>query len=211
MKRTMKRFAGMFLALAMMLSLSATAFAATNNTVPVSIKMYGEEAYTANVTTADIASRCKDGAEHLYDIPSNVTGQLAEYTAADALIAAYMMTYGNSFTDDQLKWHWDETTTPVEFAGWGLYFDTYDGLSSDDGNYYYVGTRVNDKGETVYHYYWEGDTWNFYINGSNEPTDWTSAHYAFADLTSIQFEYNTTRTEFDSETYFPANPAPSGN
>ena len=219
MKNTRKVVA-LVLALVMVFALSATAFAATpNHTVAVTIKLYGDEAYTENVTTEEIATLA-DGAEHLFDVPDYAEPDVPDgYTAADALIALYMKLYGygpgeaSDIGTDEVDYHWSYTSKPVEFAGWGLYFETYEGLSSDAGKYYYVGTSVNDEGETVYLYYWEGETWNFYINGEDEPTDWTSSHYAFDTLTSIQFDYNMTKTAvFESDTFIPgAETAPSGN
>lgn len=88
----MKKFTAVILALVMIFAMSANAFAAGNSTTSVEIQMYGEEAYTVSVTDQDISSRC--GSEsHLYEVPTYVTDALTSYTAADALIAAYMMTY----------------------------------------------------------------------------------------------------------------------
>ena len=48
---------------------------------------------------------------------------------------------------------------------------------------------------TYYEYYWSGNTWNLYIDGSSTPADKYASRYATSDIDSVQFVYAETRSE----------------
>ena len=163
MRKQMKRIFAVVMALTMVFAMSASAFAAESG-VNVSIQMYGEEYINATVSASDIAEHVKTGSTHLYD----TTGASADvpnvgYTAADALIEAWYQGYGiDSYDADQIAYYWDNH--PVEGLP-GLTFTTFDGLESGTkGKYYFVETTEDANGNTLYWYYWEGDTWNLSID-----------------------------------------------
>lgn len=192
----LKKFAAVTLALSMVFAMSANAFAVGNSTTSVEIQWYGEEAYTVSVTNQDISSRC--GSEsHLYEVPTYVTDALTSYTAADALIAAYMMTYNindaSTIGADTIDYAWYDVSEEDEPTHYGLYFATYEGLSADAGQYYLVSTRYAEDGTAYYTYYWAGDAWNLYINGTS--AEEYSSEYDLSDISSIRFDYNTVTSE----------------
>ena len=154
MKRQMKKGLAIVLALVMVFAMTATAFAADSG-VNVTVKMYGQTYITDTISAAEISARA-GSASHLY----STTGASASvpnvgYTAADALIEAWYQKYNlSSYSDDQILIGWDNN--PAVGAP-GLYFTTYDGMSSDAGSYYYVGPTTDGK----YEYYWRGDSSNY--------------------------------------------------
>lgn len=208
-----RNVAALVLALVLAFSMSVSAFAAGNGTTSVEIQLYGEEAYSVPVTAQDISALC--GSEpHLYDVPNYVTDALTSYTPADALIAAYMMAYGiNNASDigeDVIAYAWYDVSEKDEPTHYGLNFSTYEGLSADaSGQYYLVSTRYGEDGTAYYTYYWEGDAWNLYINGTLAEA--YSSEYALSDVSSIRFDYNTVTSEtFETDTLIPgALPAPN--
>ena len=189
------------LSMATMFAMTTSVFAAGGST-NVQIQMYGDTYINENVTDAQIAASA-GASGHLYTIPDGLT-QPAAYTAADAMMQAYTNFYG-SFDATQVAYGWDTSWAGHE----GLFFTTYDGMSSDAGNYYLVRTYT-DAGKTMYEYYWEGDSWNLYTNGSTVPTTEYASRYDLANVTSIVFDYNTTRSEnFTTDYYIPGSlPAP---
>lgn len=210
-RKKSSRIWSLLLVLAMVMGLSLNAFAADNHTATVEIQMYGGTVYTETVTTQDIEDEC-NGQQHLYlidDVPVDERGKLlTEYTAADALIEAYILRYHSKPDTDQVDYTWYYNNEPAGHEGWGLYFNVFEGMSSSSvGTYYYVGSRV-ENGQTIYTYYWEGESWNLYING--EKADLYSSEYAFDTCNTIAFDYNVTRSEtFDTTTSIPgAEPAP---
>lgn len=192
----MKKFTAVILALVMIFAMSANAFAAGNSTTSVEIQMYGEEAYTVSVTDQDISSLCGN-ASHLYTVPTHVTDALTSYTPADALIAAYMLTYDINNTsdigEDVISYAWHDVSEENEPTHYGLYFATYEGLSADAGQYYLVSTRYDEEGTAYYTYYWAGDAWNLYINGAF--AEEYSSEYDLSNVSSIRFDYNTVTSE----------------
>lgn len=178
------------LALVMVFTMTASAFASTAS-VNVAIKMYGENYITANVSAADIAARA-NGAAHLYsmegaseDVPN------VGYTVADALIEAwydYYEEYGVTSYEGIITYGWDNN--PVE-GDPGMYFDMFDGMSSDAGSYYFVGMTSDG----LYKYYWRGDSWTLYIDGSSTPADEYSTSHGISTTSSVVFDYNSVRSE----------------
>ena len=194
MKRQMKKGLAIVLALVMVFAMTATAFANTNGSVSVQVIMEGEAYIDEVVTDASIAASA-DGNAHLYNVPIGLS-QPANYTAADALIQAWYQFYGaTSYGADQISYCWDTSKVGKE----GLYFDIYDGVSADAGNYHFVrsyqGLDENGKTVTYYEYYWSGNTWNLYIDGSSTPADKYASRYATSDIDSVQFVYAETRSE----------------
>lgn len=211
--RHMKKTWALVLALVMVFSLSATAFA-TGNGVPVAIQGI-PAAFTQSVTAEDIATLC-DGANHLYTIPEYVTDALTGYTAADALIAAYMMENGidsiEDLTEDEITTAWYNTAAEGEPAHYGLYFTKYAGKDSGAGAYYYVSQRT-EGGKTYYTYNWKGNSWTLSVNGSvaNE----YASEYLLSGVTSVSFNYAETESgNFETTTYIadaigiPSQPNP---
>lgn len=152
--------------------------------------MYGDTSYpmvSQTVSAADITGYLAEGKTHLYD----TTGASASvpnvgYTAADVLYAGWQKQYGAAADSSQIDIGWDnapDTGAP------GAYFTVYGGMSADAGNYYYVG--MTEDG--LYEYYWRGDSWNLYIDGQLAQMYATS--YAVSNISSVVFDYNTTRSE----------------
>lgn len=174
--------------LTMVFAMSATAFA-SNSGVNVTVKMYGEPYITDIISAAEIEDSAA-GASHLY----STTGASANvpnvgYTAADALIEAWYQFYElNSYGSNQIAYGWDND--PDE-GDPGLYFETFDGVSSDAGNYYYVGMTSDG----LYEYYWRGDSWTLYINGSSTPATAYATNYGVSNTSSVVFDYNSVRSE----------------
>lgn len=197
----------MVMTMAMMFAMTTTSFA-TDGSVNVKIQMYGETYIDETVTDAQIAANV-GASGHLYTVPAGIT-QPAGYTAADALMQAYTNFYG-SFDATQVAYGWDTSWAGHE----GLYFTTYDGMSGDAGKYYFVrsyeGTDEDGNAVTYYEYYWQGDSWNLYINGSNTPAASYANSYSLADTSQVVFDYNTTRTDnFSVTSPIPnAEPAPT--
>ena len=186
-KRIMKKGLAIVLALVMVFAMTATAFAADSG-VNVTVKMYGQTYITDTISAAEISARA-GSASHLY----STTGASASvpnvgYTAADALIEAWYQKYNlSSYSDDQILIGWDNN--PAVGAP-GLYFTTYDGMSSDAGSYYYVGPTTDGK----YEYYWRGDSWTLYIDNTN-PADLYASSYGIATTSSIVFDYNSVKSD----------------
>ena len=187
MKRQMKKGLAIVLALVMVFAMTATAFAADSG-VNVTVKMYGQTYITDTISAAEISARA-GSASHLY----STTGASASvpnvgYTAADALIEAWYQYYNlSSYSDDQILIGWDNN--PAVGAP-GLYFTTYDGMSSDAGSYYYVGPTTDGK----YEYYWRGNSWTLYIDNTN-PADFYASSYGIATTSSIVFDYNSVKSD----------------
>lgn len=200
--KTMKKAWALVLALVMVFSLSATAFA-TGTAVPVEIEGI-PGAFTQQVTAADIAGLCSDDADHLYTLPDDATDALTGYTVADALIAAYMMENDIDSVEDledsgKISTAWYNTAPEGQPAHYGLYFTQYAGKASGTGAYYYVSQRTED-GKTYYTYNWKGNSWTLSVNGSvaNE----YASEYLLSAVTSISFNYEATETgNFETTTY----------
>ena len=200
-RRVIAIMMAMVMTMAMMFAMTTTSFAA-DGSVNVQVKMYGETYIDENVTDAQIAANV-GASGHIYTVPSGVAHPSA-YTAADALMQAYTNFYG-SFDASQVAYAWDTSWEGHE----GLYFSTYDGISADAGNYYLVGTSVNAQGVTEYTYYWAGDSWSLYIDGTL--ADEYASRYDLATASNIVFDYNTVTSEsFTTTTEIPgALPAPT--
>lgn len=214
MKR-MKSILAMVVVIAMVFVLSTSTFA-TGNPVSVSILWEGIEIYAADVYTTDVdlyKSQLypnQTGAYHLYDLPTIVpTGYPVTYpttyTAADALIAGWikanidMEVYADA-TDaiGDYSYVWVSSIDPST----ALYFDSYAGLPSYDGDYYLESTRTVN-GITYYTYVWAGYTWNLYVDDCFAGT--YSSEYAMSDIDSVIFDYNWVVTApFETTTYFPS-------
>lgn len=188
MKKNFKKILSIVMILTMVFAMSATAFA-SNSGVNVTVKMYGEPYITDTISAAEIEDRA-DGASHLY----STTGASANvpnvgYTAADALIEAWYQFYGlNSYGSNQITYGWDNDPNEGDP---GLYFETFDGMSSDAGNYYYVGMTSDG----LYEYYWRGDSWTLYINGSSTPATTYATSYGMSTTSSVEFDYNSVRSD----------------
>ena len=184
----------LMMAIAMVFAMSATAFAAEDG-VNVKIQMYGETYIEETVNASQIAANLPAGQNHLYTVPAGATHD-DDYTAADAMIQAYVNFYGNMPDSSQVSYYWSD----LEPAG--IFFTVYDGISADAGNYYFVGTSVNEEGETLYEYYWAGDSWTLYIDGDMAGT--AASNYKMADISEVVFDYNTVTTEnFTTTTEIP--------
>ncbi len=200
MKQFLRKGLAVAMALTMVFAMSTSSFADTDGSVNVQIQMQGETYIDENVTAADIQSNLGTQ-NHLYNVAADQTTDL---NAADAIIQAWYAFFGaDSYDNTQISYGWDTSSEPN-----GLYFITYDGISADTGNYYLVGTSVNDEGQTVYEYYWEGNSWTLYIDG--QMADNYASSYKLDEVSDITFDYNTVRTEiFETTTAISgALPAP---
>lgn len=201
-RRILAVMMAMVMTMAMMFAMTTTSFAANGN-VNVKVQMYGETYIDETVTDAQIAANI-GASGHIYTVPAGVAHPPA-YTAADALMQAYINFYG-SFDATQVSYAWDTSWAGHE----GLFFSTYDGLSADAGNYYLVRS-YEENGKTMYEYYWEGDSWNLYMNGSTVAATEYASRYDLNDVSSVVFDYNTTRSEnFTTDYYIQGSlPAPT--
>jgi hypothetical protein len=142
------------------------------------------------------------------------------YTAMDALLAGWAkdnisrQVYANAPTalaEDIVNYTWYFNTNPsTQATYYGAYISLFAGVPSDDGDYYFVGSRT--EGDTTYYtYYWAGNSWNLRINGMTEAqTDLYSCEYDLANVSSIEFDYKyVVSDQFETTTYIPgALPAP---
>ncbi len=194
--KNFKKILSIVMVLVMVFAMTATAFA-TNSGVTVNVLMYGDstEPYISQTISAAEIAGYAQGASHLY----STTGASSSvpsigYTAADALYGAwYKSNNGIAPDSDQVNIGWDNN--PEEGLP-GAYFTVYDGMSADAGTYYYVGMTADGK----YEYYWRGDSWNLYIDGNLATAYATS--YAVSNISSVVFDYNTTRSDNFTLTYY---------
>lgn len=198
-KKLMSKVLVLALALVMVFTMTASAFA-SNAGVNVSVRMYGEEYIAATVSANDIAAHLETGKNHLYDTTGAAsTVPNVGYTAADALIEAWYQFYDcDSYDSDQIAYYWDNN--PWEGLP-GLAFTKFDGLGNgDSGNYYFVETTTDEAGNTLYWYYWEGETWNMSIDNIAADDVQYATYYGISSISNIVFDYAPTRTDNFSTT-----------
>lgn len=217
----------LIVAVAMMVSLCTMPAGAYDNLgyVNVEIQIYGDFAWDINLDAATIASYIGNdiaptspytaSAYHVYYVPTVVGSHTSALTAADALLAAYLEVYG-SYDEDQVHYTWVPSYSNIPGYSLATYFDVYEGLNNQSGNYYFVGSWY-DNDQWYYEYYWAGEAWLLYINGvytSMYASDYElSTSYAEFNNTQPQYivlDYNTVQSEhFVTTTYIPgAIPAP---
>ena len=217
----------LIVAVAMMVSLCAMPAGAYDNqgNVNVEIQLYGEYAWDWTMDQATIASYIGNdvaptspytaSAYHVYYVPTVVGSHTSALTAADALLAAYLEVYG-SYDEDQVHYTWVPSYSNIPGCSLSTYFDVYEGLDNQSGNYYFVDSWY-ENGQWYYEYYWEGEAWFLYINGV-----FTSCYASDYELSTSYAEFNNTQpvsivlnydiyrsSDFVTTTYIPgAIPAP---
>lgn len=139
MKKTSKRLWALMLSIIMVLSMSMSAFAAADaSTITVTVKVTAQDEsgditdfFTEKVTLPKNYSA--DG--HLFEVPKDVTYDITQPTAADALFAAMeqnipgtepLLDTGYPYTETTLSYNWDKVQKPN-----GLYIIYYNGVTTE--------------------------------------------------------------------------------
>lgn len=211
MKKTLKRTLAIVMAIAMLFALSVSVFAYNNGVVIVNVTEEGSPLISTTVSAAEIANfRSITGTTfHLYEGPTannSTESYPSNYTAADALIAAYLKDAGNDYDLDTFDYTWyevlDASWNPVTIGDdtlYGLYFTVFDDYASDNGTYYIV-SEVNG----VYTYYWRGSSWSMTIDDNNTYADGYATQYSLDDIYMITFDFQSIRSDnFESTTEIP--------